>query len=58
MEFKERKAEVEEGLLRLKEENQLLTERLEQQRVELDRWGWGWRREVSVWVKGAPSLAW
>lgn len=37
VEFKERQAEVEEGLMRLKEENQALTERLEQQRVELDR---------------------
>lgn len=37
LEFKERQAEVEEALMRLKEENQVLTEKLEQQRVELDR---------------------
>ncbi|GLI63274.1 hypothetical protein VaNZ11_006179 [Volvox africanus] len=38
LEFKERQAEVEEALMRLKEENQVLTEKLEQQRVELDRY--------------------
>ncbi|KAG2495413.1 hypothetical protein HYH03_006360 [Edaphochlamys debaryana] len=38
LEFKERQQEVEEALMRLKEENQVLTEKLEQQRVELDRY--------------------
>lgn len=35
--FRARQAEVEDALVRLREDNQSLTERLEQQRLELER---------------------
>ncbi len=53
-EFRERQVEVEEELLRAKEENQELREKLEAQRAELERGG---RVVLRVMGKGRQTTA-